>query len=387
VAAVDEAELSLSAAGRARTALRSAAADPAVRTAASLWLASRVLVVALAWAASWVMRPSGAGGAPLAGAWEHWDAVQFRTIAQYGYFAPGHSQPHAVAFFPGLPLLLRAAHLVIPSWTGAELAVASVASFFAILGLIRLADDELAGSGPWAAAFLVAAPAAVFLAVGYSEALFLAVALPAWLAGRRGHWTRAGLFAAAACAVRVNGLFLLAGLVIMAIRARARPGAAAWLAVALAPVAGYTAYTGYATGDWLAWVHAERAGWGRFFGNPVRTFTSTWQAAFGPEFHPPLAFMFQLELAAAVVIAILLVALASRRRWPETAYVALTAAALGLGTWYESVPRALLLVFPLWVGLGAAARRHWPAGAIWLAATIPLMCVTALLYLSGGWAG
>jgi hypothetical protein len=370
--------------------IRTQASAPATRAAGTVWLASKVALIVLAWAASWVMQPAGAGGVPLAAAWEHWDARLFRLVAEYGYFGPpGKPVPNQAAFLPGYPLILRATHLLVGSWTGAELAVAAVASFFAILGLIRLADDYSEGSGPAAAVFLIAAPAAVFLSVGYSEALFIAFALPGWLAARHGRWPQAGLYTAAACLIRINGVFLLAGLVIMAAMSRRKPWpvVAGSLAIPLVPLAGYEIFLWHASGDWLAWANAERAGWGRYFGNPVRTFTTTWQAAFGGEFHSPLAFMFQVELASVAVLVAVIAITAWRRQWPEAAYCLLTAAALVFGTWYESVPRALLLVFPLWCGLGALVRRHRAAAGAWLAASVPVMCVTALFYLSGAWAG
>jgi len=343
----------------------------------------------LAWAASWIMRPGSNSGAPLASAWEHWDASLLRHIAQYGYSAPqGSPEANLVAFFPGYPLLLRTVHVIIPSWIGAEIAIASIASFFAILGLVRLAEDYQAGSGANAALFFIVAPAAVFLSVGYTEPLFLAFALPSWLAARRGSWATASFLATAACAVRVNGLFLLAGLLLIALRTRTgrRRSAFVYLAIPVLPVVAYELYLRFATGDWLAWQHAEAAGWGRALKNPVTTFKATWTAAFGHEFHAPVAFIFQLELGAAAVLLATTIILAINRRWPEFVYCSLTVAALMAGTWYESVPRALMLAWPLWCGLGSLALRYKKAGFIWLGVSAPLMCVTALLYASGNWA-
>lgn len=381
---------------RGRRWLREVAADPAVRIAGSLWLASKVAIIGLAWVASWIMQSASRHPLPLAHLWEHGDAGQFRIIAEYGYFSgPDKSRPDQVAFFPGYPLLLRGVHLLIPVWTADELAIVTVASFFAILGLVRLAEDYQAGSGAWAGVFLLAAPAAVFLAVGYSEALFLALALPAWRAARRGAWLWASLLAAGACAVRINGLFVVAGLVTMAVLARStadtrtsrRPARVALLSIPLVPVAAYAVYLHQRTGDWLAWQHAEERGWRRRIGNPVTTLRNTWQVAFGHVFRTPLAFAFQLEIVAVVVLLIMIIVLLWQQHWPEACYSALTAAALVAGHWYMSVPRALLLVWPLWCGLARLAQRYrWIAG-LWLAASAPLMFATAMLYFSGGWAG
>ena len=104
-------------------------------------------------------------------------------------------------------------------------------------------------------------------------------------------------------------------------------------------------------------------------------------------FRTPLAFTFQLELLAVGVLLITVIAALWQRQWPEACYVALTAAALMVGHWYVSVPRSLLLVWPLWCGLPRLAqRRPWVAG-LWLAASAPLMFATAMLYLSGRWEG
>lgn len=97
--------------------------------------------------------------------------------------------------------------------------------------------------------------------------------------------------------------------------------------------------------------------------------------------------MLQLELAAAVTGIAACLVLAWRRMWPEAVYCGLTAGALVTSTWLESVPRALLVAFPLTVLLArAAARRPW-AGRLYLAVSGPLAAVVAVLYLSGRWAG
>jgi Gpi18-like mannosyltransferase len=238
--------------------LRKAAADPSLRIAGSLWLASKIAIFALGWMAAWIMSPGSRHPLRLTSVWEHWDATEFRGIAEYGYFGgPDKSNPNQAAFFPGYPLLLRGVHVLVPAWTADELIIGTVASFFAILGLVQLAEDYRAGSGAWAGVFLLAAPAAVFLAVGYSEAPFLAFALPAWRAARRGSWIWASLLAAGACALRVNGLFLVGGMIVMILLAKKaadagirRPCAlAAMLLIPLVPVTAYVIYLHYRTGD------------------------------------------------------------------------------------------------------------------------------------------
>ena len=59
------------------------------RAALGVWAAAHLALFVLAWAAAWVYRATP-DHAPLTGVFEHWDAVQYKTIAQYGYFRRTH---------------------------------------------------------------------------------------------------------------------------------------------------------------------------------------------------------------------------------------------------------------------------------------------------------
>jgi hypothetical protein len=131
---------------------------------------------------------------------------------------------------------------------------------------------------------LVCAPAAVFLTAGYTESLFLALGIPAWLAARRRRWALAGVLTALAGTVRIDGAFEAAGIAVMFLLSR--PKARDWarspaLVLPLAAIGGYMAYLKDITGDWLAWIHAEQQGWSRRLTDPVTAFRNSWNNAFG----------------------------------------------------------------------------------------------------------
>ncbi len=178
---------------------------PGDRAALGMWAAAHLALFVLAWAAAWVYRTTP-GHAPLTGVFEHWDAVLLRNIAQYGYFSP-HSTPNNTVFFPGYPMTLAVVHLILRSWVLSELAVAGVAGCFAVISLSRLAG------GRRAVLYLLTAPAAIFLLVGYTECLFLALAIPAWIAlaglEARRPWVRYLYFSVSAPLAAVVGLLFL----------------------------------------------------------------------------------------------------------------------------------------------------------------------------------
>ncbi|MFI9723241.1 mannosyltransferase family protein [Streptomyces sp. NPDC052396] len=375
------------------------ALSPGDRAVLGLYALTRVGVWLTAYCAAWLFPADpGAKRAPsYLSLWDRWDVGFFRRIAEYGYFsgtgAAGSARPdNREAFFPGYPMALRAVHSVVPGWTLSGLLISFFAGAVAVLALARIArlhtPDEAAGQR--AVLFLLASPCAVFLAAGYTEALFLAFALPSWLAAKKGNWALAAALAAGATTVRISGLFLAAGLAVqflVAGRERRQWRSAPWLLLPALPALAYTWYLHSGTGDWMAWQHAQERGWYRQFHWPWEAWHHTWQGAFSHGQTTGYAVMFQAELLAMVTGVLLLALLVIRRQWPEAVYIGLSLWALGTSYWYMSVPRSTLLWWPLWITLAVwSLRRPWlKTGYLCVAA--PLMTVLTLVFTSGRWAG
>ncbi|MDQ0794266.1 mannosyltransferase family protein [Streptomyces sp. B1I3] len=373
--------------------------DTADRQVLWLYLLTRAAVWTTAYSARHLF-PADRGAhqaGSVASSFEQWDWGHYLHIARDGYF-PGQAGPwtagwdHREAFFPGFPLVLRAVHTVVPHWTAAGLLISFVSGAVAVLALARIARLHLPRkeAGRRAVLMLLCSPCAVFLAAGYTESLFLALALPAWLAARRHHWPLAATLTALATTVRVSGLFLAAALVLhflLSAPAHRRARHLPWLALPALPAAAYTYYLHTRTGDWMAWKHAQEQGWYRTFHAPWEAWGNTWNAAFGHAQTTGYAFMSQAELAAMVVGLLLCGLLVRRRRPAEALYIALSLWALGTSYWYTSVPRATLLWWPLWITLALWSLRRPRFLAAYLCVAAPLTTVFALAFLSGRWAG
>ncbi|MQA93088.1 MAG: hypothetical protein GEV11_00070 [Streptosporangiales bacterium] len=364
------------------------------RSALGLWLATRVSVVLIGVVGAWYATPAGQAHPLGLGRWFHWDAALLAEIAEFGYNGNPRepADPGLPAFFPGFPLLLRAVAVPLGGdYVLGGLLISLVAGGVAAVALARLGELEGARVGPYAVAALLFSPMAVFLFAGYSEALFLAFALPAWLLARRGRWGYAALAAAGASCVRITGLFLALALIVeflMAWRARqpgAEPRALLVLAVPFVPLLAYSIYQFGRTGDLLAWNTAQQLGWGRHLVWPWESAATTWEAAF--ETGDQFAGAFRTELIAGAVGVVLTLWLAISGRWSEFVYVGLQVGALVTSSYYLSIPRSTVLWFPLWLLVGRMAARHrW--GAIWyFALSIPLMAIFALGFTRGQWTG
>ncbi|OSC57768.1 hypothetical protein B5180_37655, partial [Streptomyces sp. BF-3] len=165
--------------------------SPADRGVLWLYLLTRISLWITAHFARWLFpaQPGVREAAPLLAPFQHWDANHYLHIARDGYFPAGagpgtNGWDNREAFFPGYPFLLRSVHTVVPDWTAAGLLISFVAGAVAVLALARIARAYLPeeGAGHRTAVLFLLSPCAVFLAAGYTEALFLAFALPAWLA-------------------------------------------------------------------------------------------------------------------------------------------------------------------------------------------------------------
>ena len=359
--------------------------------ALAVWSASRVAVALLSVGGAWLL--SGAQASSVEGflqRWERWDVGLLRKVAEFGYQGrPQHYADEGVeAFFPGAPLVLRAVHLVVPDWTAAGLVMSFVAGAFASVALGRLAALDGAPASR-AVLYLVLSPYAVFLFAGYSEALFLALALWGWLCARQDRWVAAGLLVAGASTVRISGVFLACGLLVhyaVVRRGRVRADAAALLAP-FAAVAAYFAYLWAVTGDPLRWFTAQETGWGRRTTPPWEALATTARAAFDGAQGAEYAWSFRAEVLAVAVGLALTAVLVRRRSWGEATYVGLSVAALATSTYYLSVGRATLLWWPLFVLLAVAAvRRPWLHTA-YVALSAPVMALLVLTFTSGRWVG
>jgi hypothetical protein len=99
------------------------------------------------------------------------------------------------------------------------------------------------------------------------------------------------------------------------------------------------------------------------------------------------AVAFRMEIAGAVLAVAVLLWLAAMRWWSELVYTGLQAAALMTSAYYLSIPRSLLLWFPLWVALARlATRRRWVIVGYAMVAG-PLMLLGVTRFLDGAWAG
>jgi len=362
------------------------------------WLASRGMIVGVALVLAVVQ------GRSLTEMVSNWDVRHFSDLAAGGYLAdPGGT---LMAFFPGLPgIFWLFSQLGVPvAITGVILSMAC--SAIAAAALYRL-------GGTWAAVGWLFAPTAVFTVVPYTESLFCAAAFWAWERARSDRWLAAAALTAAACTLRVSGLFLIGALLVMIITVK-KPAAvklrrAALMLIPASVMMAFATYLYALTGSWTAWYSAQTTGWVRELTWPWQSFLNTVPAILPGAYtnHPWWAAVFRGEMvsmAAGVGVTVWCIVVSLRARkypngpdrpmWGEASWVGVQILAFSMSYWFFSVKRATLLWFALWIMLGrwvaGPTRVPRPTHRLLVAAAftveIVLMLWWSWLFFTGHWA-
>ncbi len=146
------------------------------------------------------------------GTWHRWDALWYSSIAQDGYQYHGEREATNVGFFPLFPLvngvILRLTGLPIEA-SGAI--VSTVVTLLACVVLYKLTVGETGepGTAQRTVLYLIAFPAAYYLAIGYSEALYLLCVLGVFYFARQGKWWWCGALAFLVGLARLHGALLI----------------------------------------------------------------------------------------------------------------------------------------------------------------------------------
>jgi hypothetical protein len=235
--------------------------------------------------------------------------------------------------------------------------VASIAAGYCLQAMVRFdADDEEAVRGLW---YFSLFPTAFFLAVPYSEALFMAAVLASFLAARRRHWLFSGVFGLLACATRLQGLALIPALLVEAVLAERRDAVKRAWPLILVPV-GFVLYlvvNWLVLRDPLAWVGIQGEHWQHLPRLPWQTFLHSLERLLAD---PPGAYRTAVHEAVVVTTVFAVLVLAAAARWLRLSYQVYAWSGILMltgATFQISLPRYMLAVFPLFFVLARWGRR------------------------------
>ena len=312
--------------------------------------------------------------------WARWDSVWFLRIAEHGYETASGT---AAAFYPLYPLTVGGAgRLLGEHYVLGGIAVSLASALVSFVLLFRLAEERLGAEGARRAVlYLAVFPTSLFLQAVYSESLFLALVLAAFMLAERQRWLGAGTVTGLAVSTRITGVALLPALALIAWRRPERGRALAGLAVAPFVFAAYPLYLALAHGDALAFARAQGF-WNRHV-SPAGPFGGIWdglragwagieQLVSGSHTHsywapvqdtdPMRAAAVNLEALAFLALLTWLTVIAWRRFGAPYGLFAVTSLAIPLSVPSErwpllSLPRFGLVLFPCFLAMASLGGR------------------------------
>ncbi len=322
--------------------------------------------------------------------WNRWDAPHYLDIARAGYVSEG-VEARWIVFYPLYPWLVRAASWLSGDGLTAAFLVSGAASVAAGVLLYRLAraDGEAEDVARASVFYMLVFPTAYFLHIGYTESLFLALAMGAFLAARSRRWWAAGVLGGLAALTRVNGLLLLPALAFEAweqYRVEGRRARVEWLWVLLAG-AGFGVYlliNWRVFGDPRAFLDMQSQHWAKSLTWPWVGIKEAWNATGRA---PSDAQMVGWQELFFVVLGLGLTVWAWARLrasyavWMTCNWLLWTSTKFVL-----SVPRYTLVLFPAFILLGRlrVARPAWgAAAAVW---SLLMLALFASRFAQGYWA-
>ena len=344
-------------------------------------------------------------------AWANFDGVHYYTIATSGYLGTGLVQ----AFFPAYPLLVRALHQLGVPVLAAALLISHLSLWAALITLHRLIRLDFSTKiARWSVLFLLAFPTSFFFGSFYSESLFLLAALVSLYQARQGRWRLAGLAAGVASATRIVGIALVPALLVeLAIQERLlpkygyhfewRPAAWAravqglfkrrwrslwWIAAGGLGVLGFMLFLSIQFNDplYLLSVQAEFGG-GRqesLVAYPQVVWRYTKILTTGSVSGVRLWSTVQ-EMIAGVVAVVGLGLAALKIRWSYILFAGIAILLPTLTGTFSSMPRYILVAFPLYIGLALVTKSRPELRWTILSISGLLLVMNTLLFSQGYW--
>jgi Gpi18-like mannosyltransferase len=318
----------------------------------------------------------------------HWDAFWYAHIVAHGYSYTVDAQSSAV-FFPLLPICVCAFRAVTGMGTAlAGFLISNTALLGAVIILRRLValdfppPSRVPERTVW---LLLLCPMTFFHSALYTESLFLLLSIGAVYFARQRRWFGAGIAGALLTGTHGKGIFILVPLLWEALveSRRSRNGehessgilSSRWsLVLVPSGLVAFMTYLHLRFGDALAFLHGQMA----FH----REFAMPWE---GIEIASRYPFAYGYFLIGTVIVAAGLCILGffkTIRLSYQLYAAAILLLCLSTSIW-ESVPRYLSAVFPLYITLAAATIRSEGLYILSLALSAGLMTLCLALFVCG----
>ncbi len=319
-----------------------------------------------------------------------WDSPHYIDIAKNWYVNQGEQRIFLV-FFPLYPILIRLSTVDFNYINLSALLISNISSIIGVIYLFKLAkldfNDNIATK---AVLYLSIFPTAYFLSAPYTEGLFFALIAASIYYARSAKWSLAGILSLFAALTRLAGLLLLPVLFVEYFhqkewKLRRIDLNALWLSVALIGFLIYLNINNQVSGNPFMFIYYQQnPPWHNTI-NPFLGLSQAWGWATTAAF-PKNVTIGAAPIAFGVIgLLAILAGLKLRLRLSYNLYMLLTWALAVSTSWWISVPRYILAMFPMFILLGLLAKRKIVNVTLILCSSGAL-CFFTMLFAMGLWA-
>lgn len=352
-------------------------------------IAAKILIFLTGYITSYLNNGPAAPLTILNGLFNRWDAPIYVDIAKNGYVNFG-DPANFIVFFPFYPMLIKVFTFNFAYANLTALAIANVSSLIACLYLYKLAKLEFNDSvAVKSVLFLSVFPTAYFLSAPYTEGLFFALVIACLYYARINRWEVAGTLGFFAAFTRLAGLLLLPVLIVEYYHQRGWKPRKTRINVAgvFLPLAGFLMYlqiNQVVTGNPFTFMNIEATHWFNRL-DPWAGLNGAYGWAVNATF--PQNVTIGIAPIAFAVFGLVMLGFAFWKRL-RPSYIAYMFLSWGLAvstSWWVSVPRYVMAMFPMFILLGVLVKRKAAVGAIVVMFGVAL-CFFTVLFDLGWWA-
>jgi hypothetical protein len=318
-----------------------------------------------------------------------WDSPHYIDISKNWYVNHGE-QRFFIVFFPLYPILIRLSTVDLDYINLSALLVSNISSIIGFTYLFKHAkldfDDDVAKR---AVLYLSVFPTAYFLSAPYTEGLFFALTTASIYYARSAKWPLAGILSLFAALTRLAGLLLLPVLFVEYFhqkewKLRRIDLNTFWTTLALIGFSIYLNINNQVFGNPFMFIHYQQNHWYNTI-DPLLGLTRAWGWATTATF-PENITIGVAPLAFGIVgLLAILAGLKLHLHLSYNLYMLLTWLLSISTSWWISVPRYVLAMFPMFILFGLLANRDIVNRALILCSSGAL-CFFAVLFAMGQWA-
>ncbi len=301
--------------------------------------------------------------------WSNFDGLHYQDIAKYNYGASSKTEKD-YAFFPVYPWLMRHLNLIIGNYTVSGLLVSSIAFILALFMLYKLVRlDHSAKIAKYTLFLLLIFPTSFYFGSVYNESLFLLLSILTFYFARKNNFALACIVAAIATATRVSGIFLWVALIVEyfnthseGIKSYLKPKII-WLAVPPLGLISYMYYQFRMTGDPLFFINVQHSISGRSTDKLIllyQVFYRYIKMLLTVNPWSPTYYTVVLEFLIGLLFLLLLIFAIKKIRPSYWIYCVLSYLLPTLTGTMSSLPRYVLVLFPLFMFLASWLDKRHP---------------------------